>query len=104
LLNEWVTKGELKDKEGEFFIKANDKYRGEAHESNAKQQWSDSFVFRAINISSLTGEMGDSNVQISVPMFLKPYMKEILSMGKSLKIIRFVDRLQIKKEEVNPVS
>lgn len=37
--------------------------------------------------------VGDQNklIEISVPIILRPLMKEILSIGKSIKIIRFLD-------------
>jgi len=36
-------------------------------------------------------------VDISIPIFLRPAMKEILSIGKSIKIIRYLDKISIVK-------
>jgi hypothetical protein len=36
--------------------------------------------------------MGDGKlIEISIPIFLRPLMREILSIGKSLKIIRYLE-------------
>lgn len=104
----------------EFFIKANHKLYVPGQEKNQSQQgnsrkiWEDSYVFRTINISKLLGEglMGeafgdlflvgdneddvslkkrDERIEISCPMFLRPIMKQILSVGKSIKIIRYLE-------------
>ena len=33
----------------------------------------------------------DERIEISCPMFLRPIMKQILSVGKSIKIIRYLE-------------
>lgn len=41
---------------------------------------------------------GDNKLEISIPIFLQPLMSEILSIGKSIKIIRFMEtNLKIDK-------
>lgn len=34
-------------------------------------------------------------IEISCPIFLRPLMKEILSVGKTIKVIRFLENNQI---------
>ena len=134
ILNDWVCKGDddlsTHDLKNEFFIKANhrlfvgqvtDEENPNVHSSNSRKQWSESYVFRTINISRLLGRamrgkgtgaggaignlanMLDQNndgneddeilnkkaakdhVEISCPIFLRPLMKQILSVGKSIK-------------------
>lgn len=44
----------------------------------------------------------DQNVQqieISCPIFLRPIMSEILSIGKSIKIIRYLESKEKKSEQ-----
>ena len=126
ILNDWVCRGEddlsTHDFKNEFFIKANNQIftNGPDNEDNptggqnARKQWSDSYVFRTINISELLGQaMGEfgnmldqndqenenqpaapkkpDHIEISCPIFLRPMMKQILSVGKSIKIVRYLE-------------
>ena len=36
-------------------------------------------------------------MEISIPLFLRPVMQEILSIGKSVKIIRYLDKVNVVK-------
>lgn len=40
-------------------------------------------------------------VEVSIPIFLRPVMKEILSIGKSVKIVRYLDKINIVKSGFN---
>ena len=40
-------------------------------------------------------------IEISCPLFLRPLMKQILSVGKSIKIIRHLEKYQLKKAKKN---
>lgn len=42
--------------------------------------------------------MENQKIEISIPIFLRPIMSEILSVGKSIKIIRYLDKLNIVKD------
>lgn len=144
ILNDWVCKGEddlsTHDFRQEFFIKANNHiFTNEGSEENeatqnARKQWSESYVFRTINISQLLGQalgenfgnMLDQNdeenepmeemqqlqsdpprkdhIELSCPVFLRPLMKQILSVGKSIKIVRYLENSsleQLKKSKMN---
>ena len=117
----------------EFFIKANHKLYVPGQENSNSQQnsrkiWEESYVFRTINISKLLGEgllgeafgdlflVGDADeevkarreerIEISCPMFLRPIMKQILSVGKSIKIIRYLEAnelLNSKNKDYNGI-
>lgn len=39
----------------------------------------------------------ENKIEISIPIFLRPLMQEILSTGKSIKIIRYLDKINVKK-------
>jgi hypothetical protein len=83
--------------------------------------WNESYMFRTINISKLLGEaLGaefgnmlfknedepelakkrNDHIEISCPIFLRPLMKKILSVGKSIKIVRFLEDSQISTKRV----
>lgn len=101
IMSDWVTRGELNDPVQEFFIKLNPKIvqdKKGIHALSSKKQWRDCFVFRTINIKELMQANGffmpeneELRVEISVPLFLQPIMREILSIGKSIKILRYLD-------------
>jgi hypothetical protein len=42
--------------------------------------------------------MMNNRIEISLPIFIRPIMKEILSIGKSIKIVRYLDKIKIEKE------
>ena len=93
MLADWVTRGELNDPVGELFIKANERKNGA---KSAKQQWAERFIYRTVNLKELMQQdgffVGDGKlVEISIPIFLRPLMSEILSTGKSLRIIRYLE-------------
>lgn len=123
ILNDWVQQGEddlsTHDFRQEFFIKANTRLfanDGGNEEANpnqsARKQWTESYVFRTIDISKLLGQSlgqdfdkmlnkdeedinqeatgAKTQIELSCPLFLRPVMKQILSVGKSIKIIRFL--------------
>ena len=68
---------------------------------SSKNQWSESFIYRTINLRELMASEGmyvpsdDKNdqpkLEVSVPIFLRPVMMEILSIGKSIKILRYLE-------------
>ncbi|CDW85435.1 gamma-tubulin complex component 5 [Stylonychia lemnae] len=115
IMADWVDKGELKDPKQEFFIKANPKVfvnqmeQGENQQKASSQnQWRESFIFRTINLKELMGQGNQGvspflqaaetqKVDVSIPIFLRPAMKEILSIGKSIKIIRYLEKNSIVK-------
>ena len=37
-------------------------------------------------------------MEISIPIFLMPIMSEILSIGKSIKIVRYLDKINFVKD------
>ena len=37
------------------------------------------------------GELASSKIEISIPIFLRAHIQKILSMGKTIKIIRFIE-------------
>ena len=41
------------------------------------------------------------HLEISCPIFLKPIMRQILSVGKSIKLIRYLESIFIKEEYAN---
>ena len=69
--------------------------------ASARQQWDKSFEFRSINLREFEdrlfgmgsdGEQLVSNkIEISIPIFLRKQIQQILSIGKSIKIIRFIE-------------
>jgi hypothetical protein len=104
IMSEWVTKGELNEESKEFFIKPNPKVfkgQGDSNKVSSKNQWSESFIYRTINLRELMASEGmyvpsdDKNdqpkLEVSVPIFLRPVMMEILSIGKSIKILRYLE-------------
>jgi len=100
ILSLWVSKGELNDPYQEFFIKVNPKLQTEEN-ATSRQQWEKSFKFRSINLREfedrLFGIGGDgqhlaaSKIEISIPIFLREHIQQILLMGKSIKVIRFIE-------------
>lgn len=36
-----------------------------------------------------------TQVEISIPVFFRPYIQQILSIGKSIKIIRYLDKIKM---------
>jgi len=87
----------------------------ENYGGDARKQWSESYVFRTINISKLLGQaMGEfggmleeggqakkqDHVEISCPLFLRPLMKQILSVGKTIKIVRYLEQSFKKTQKV----
>ena len=97
IMSDWVTKGELNDPYSEFFIKVNPKID---NPKTSKDEWKTSFVFRSINLTEfedrmfggLNNQLIASKVEISIPIFLRDLTWEILSVGKSIKIINFLER------------
>ena len=107
IMSEWVTKGELNEESKEFFIKPNPQVfqgQGNSKKVSSKNQWSESFIYRTINLRELMASEGmyvpseDKNdqpkLEVSVPIFLRPVMMEILSIGKSIKILRYLETHQ----------
>ena len=50
ILSQWVTKGELNDPYGEFFIKVNPKIQSNNQALQSLEQWEKAFKFRSINL------------------------------------------------------
>ena len=80
ILSQWVTKGELNDPYGEFFIKVNPKLEQEDQALSAREQWEKSFKFRSINLREFEdrlfgladdGQLAASKIEISIPIFLR---------------------------------
>ena len=44
------------------------------------------------------------HVEISCPIFLRPLMKQILSVGKSIKIVRYLENIDMYKTKSKPNS
>lgn len=74
--------------------------------ASSQVQWKESYIFRTINLKELLGQGNQGfspflqaaehqKVEVSIPIFLRPMMKEILSIGKSVKIIRYLDKVHI---------
>jgi len=59
--------------------------------ASQKAQWKNSFVFRSIDLRQFFQQGGSRGIELSIPIFLRPQLKEILSTGKSLRIIRYLD-------------
>jgi hypothetical protein len=125
ILSDWISKGDEElfshDLKTEFFIKANHRlFVGDNAAESSRKVWQDSYVFRTINISKLLGqglidaEFGDllqadadddmsgrakrhERIEISCPTFLRPVMRQILSVGKSIKIVRYLETRQIMR-------
>ena len=106
-MSEWVTKGGLNEKSKEFFIKPNPQVfqgQGDSKKVSSKNQCSESFIYRKINLRELMASewmyvhSDDKNDQakldVSVPIILRPVMLEILSLGKSIMIIRYIETHQ----------
>jgi len=95
----WISKGELNDPYNEFFIKVNPKLKTEEFKSS-REQWLKSFIFRTINLSEfednflgvLNDKLAGAKVEISIPIFMRDQIQDILSIGKSIKIIRFIEK------------
>ena len=96
-MSQWVSKGELNDPFEEFFICLNRKL--EAGENSAREQWENTYKFRSINLREFEdrmfglagdGSLASNKIEISIPIFFRPYISEILSIGKSVKIIRYI--------------
>ena len=108
----WISKGELNDPYNEFFIKVNPKLKTEEFKSS-REQWLQSFIFRTINLSEfednflgvLNDKLTGTKVEISIPIFMRGQIQDILSIGKSIKIIRFIEKEKerglILKQAVN---
>lgn len=107
IMSEWVTKGELNEDSKEFFIKPNPQVfqsQSGSKKVSSKNQWSESFIYRTINLRELMASEGmyvpsdDKNdqpkLEVSAPIFLRPVMMEILSIGKSIKILRYLETHQ----------
>ena len=99
ILSRWVSQGELVDPNQEFFIKVNPKLQTEENTS-ARRLWDKSFEFRSINLREFEdrlfglgndGQLASNKIEISIPIFLRQHIQSILSVGKSIKIIRFVE-------------
>ena len=43
------------------------------------------------------GELASSKVEISIPIFLRAHIQDILSIGKSIKIIRYIEKVNMHK-------
>lgn len=97
IMSDWLSKGELNDPKHEFFIKPNEKVFDAQKKISSKKQWRESFVFRTINLRELMQQEGlysgqeDKMVEISIPIFIRSMMTEILSIGKSIKIVRYLE-------------
>lgn len=67
---------------------------------SSREQWLKSFIFRTINLTEfednflgvLSDKMAAPKVEISIPIFLREQIQHILSIGKSIKIIRFIEK------------
>lgn len=68
--------------------------------TTARKQWEKSFEFRSINLREFEdrlfglgndGQLASNKIEISIPIFLRKHIQSILSIGKSIKIIRFVE-------------
>lgn len=62
-------------------------------------------MYRTVNLKEVVDSNPDfvgtkvsGNVEISIPIFLRPIMIEILSIGKSIKIVRYLERIRTNKE------
>ena len=103
-MSQWISKGELNDPFNEFFIKLNPKLKHEELKSS-KEQWLKSFIFRSINLiefednflGALNDQLAPNKVEISIPIFLRSQIQDILSIGKSIKIIRYIEKESDKK-------
>lgn len=55
----------------------------------------ESYVFRTLNLKDFVDQEllsdKDKLIEISVPIFFKPLMSQILSIGKSIKIVKYLD-------------
>lgn len=99
LMSQWVSKGELNDPFEEFFICLNRKLGVSEGENSAREQWDQTYKFRSINLTEFEdrmfgmagdGSLAANKIEISIPIFFRPYISEILSIGKSVKIIRYI--------------
>ena len=45
----------------------------------------------------LNKKAAKDHVEISCPIFLRPLMKQILSVGKSIKIVRYLEKIDVYK-------
>jgi hypothetical protein len=92
MLSDWVSHGDLKDPREEFFIKENLQLNNHSAEAaSEKAQWKNSFVFRSIDLKQFFQQGGSRGVELSIPIFLRPQLNQILSTGKSLRIIKYLD-------------
>jgi gamma-tubulin complex component 5 len=96
ILSQWLSHGELNDPYGEFFIKVNPQLKPNVH---SREQWLRSFIFRTINLNEFEDHfLGNDNkmqavkLEVSIPIFLRDQIKDILSVGKSIKIIRLAGK------------
>lgn len=101
IMGQWISKGELVDPHNEFFIKVNPKLKANEDElKSSREQWLKSFIFRTINLTEfednflgvLNDKLSPQKVEISIPIFLREQIQDILSIGKSIKIIRFIEK------------
>ena len=113
ILSLWVSNGELTDPYQEFFIKVNPKLQA-MENATARQHWEKSFEFRSINLREFEdrlfgfGNDGDrlasNKIEISIPIFLRKHIQSILSIGKSIKIIRFIESENIGEHVSMPTD
>ena len=68
--------------------------------ATARHMWEKSFEFRSINLREFEdrlfgfgndGALASNKIEISIPIFLRKHIQPILSIGKSIKIIRYIE-------------
>lgn len=88
LLQEWLVNGTLSDDiYSEFFVMQ----QSTAQASNAREHWQKAYVVRSVNLSELLGNGGNDQIDVAVPSFLSARVKDILSIGKTVELVRYLD-------------
>jgi hypothetical protein len=90
LLDEWLNQGTLNDRYGEFFVVKNE--RKNFANCTQKECWQKAYVIRSVNFSEIPGvNLSGNEVELAVPNFLRPHVQDILSIGKSVSLIKQLD-------------
>jgi hypothetical protein len=65
-------------------------------QTTVKAQWQKAFVLRSFNVSDIVPFLNSRDVEVAVPMFLRARAKEIINIGKSVKLVRYLDPHHLK--------
>ncbi len=70
-------------------------------QKTAREQWQKAYILRSFNISDILPFHNSRDVEVAVPMFLRARAKEIVNIGKSVRLVRSLHSHNLEAPFVN---